>query len=173
MADFQPLPVIQIDDPCSKNWEHMVGDDQTRFCNACEKNVFNFAEMSSQEVNEVLSSGQSVCARVTRGADGELVTRDRRDPKSQQASWQKFAGLAASMAAALTLAGCSREVGQPQLPVPMGAVVAPQAQPVESMGEICVMPELNVEEEPHQPILAGRIRIVQPNENEPGQIEAE
>lgn len=172
MADFQPLPVIQIDDPCPKNWEHMDGDDQSRFCSACEKSVFNFAEMSSKEVKQVLSSGQSVCARVTRTADGEIVTRDRRDPKPPQGSWRKFAGMAASMAAALTLAGCSREVDQTQLPVPLG-IVGPPAQQVESMGEICVMPELNVQEEPHQPILAGRIRIVQPNENESTQIEVE
>ena len=170
MADFQPLPVIQIDDPCPKNWDEMDGDDQVRFCNACEKSVFNFAEMSSQEVHDVLCSGQSVCARVTRTADGEVVTRDRRDPKPQQGSWQKFAGVAASMAA-LTLAGCSREVEQPQPPVPMGAVVLPQVEPVESMG-VCAMPEVDLEQ-PYKPILAGRIRIVPQDENVSAPIEVE
>jgi hypothetical protein len=55
----------------------MLGDDRTRFCDQCDKHVFNLAGMSRQEAEQVIfrSEGE-VCVRLSRRADGTVITND-------------------------------------------------------------------------------------------------
>jgi hypothetical protein len=37
------LDSIQVTRPCDTDWELMSGDDRVRFCEACQKNVYNLS----------------------------------------------------------------------------------------------------------------------------------
>jgi hypothetical protein len=66
---------IQVSRPCSADWESMAGNDRMRFCTECEKHVFNLSQMTPREIKSlVLETGGKFCARVTRDADGSVVT---------------------------------------------------------------------------------------------------
>lgn len=146
---MQNLPVIQINEPCSQDWAGMSGSEQRRFCDACDKHVLNFSEMSSAEVSEALSSADNtrVCARIHRRSDGSIITSDSRSKprRSLLSQVSQFAALAT----ACVLAGCSTK--EPQQPAIMGAAAPESQTEVETrdveipedqlmlMGEICVL----------------------------------
>jgi len=55
----------------------MRGDDRTRYCNVCEKNVFNLIGMSDEEVTSLIREKEgSLCVRLFQRADGTLLTSD-------------------------------------------------------------------------------------------------
>ena len=55
----------------------MAGDERVRHCTLCSLNVYNFAEMTRDEVRELLVRTEGrVCARLYRRADGTVLTRD-------------------------------------------------------------------------------------------------
>lgn len=41
---------INIPNPCSENWDHMLPAERGRFCNACEKVVTDFTGMTDKEI---------------------------------------------------------------------------------------------------------------------------
>src|SRR5262249_37506717 len=58
-------------------WDSMVGDERTRFCGQCQKNVYNVSSMSSEEAESFLrSAGGEACIRLYRRADGTVLTSD-------------------------------------------------------------------------------------------------
>ena len=68
---------LRIAKPCPTTWESMSGDDRTRFCNLCELNVYNVAEMNSAEVTQLMTQREGqVCMRLYRRADGTVLTKD-------------------------------------------------------------------------------------------------
>lgn len=68
---------IAIASPCSTPWESMPGDDRVRFCRHCQKNVYNFSEMTREEVAEVIREKEgNLCGRMYRRPDGTLLTSD-------------------------------------------------------------------------------------------------
>jgi len=55
----------------------MRGDDRTRHCNVCEKNVFNLIGMSDDEVTSlILEKEGRLCVRLYQRPDGTLITSD-------------------------------------------------------------------------------------------------
>lgn len=55
----------------------MIGDDRVRFCDQCQLNVYNIAELSRTEVEKLIASSEGrICARLYRRADGTVITRD-------------------------------------------------------------------------------------------------
>jgi len=98
------LPQIEIESPCSENWNEMRGDTRSRFCEACGKFVHNLAEMTPREVDRLtlrVAMGDAVCARASY-CDGELVTLEGERPA--RASLATAATLSAVMAAAVPMA---------------------------------------------------------------------
>jgi hypothetical protein len=68
---------LRIASPCTESWNSMVGDERVRHCGKCRLNVFNFKELSEQEVRDLLVKTQGrVCARLYRRADGTVLTKD-------------------------------------------------------------------------------------------------
>jgi len=68
---------LRIAEPCQASWEGMAGDERVRHCTLCSLNVYNFAEMTRDEVRELLVRTEGrVCARLYRRADGTVLTRD-------------------------------------------------------------------------------------------------
>lgn len=80
------LPQLRIltGTPCGADWDAMSGDSRVRRCQHCDRNVYNVAEMTSQEVQELIRSTEKrVCGKVFRRPDGTAVTRDCHDKPAQ------------------------------------------------------------------------------------------
>ena len=68
---------IKIASPCSARWEDMTGDERSRFCQHCKKHVYNFTEMSAEEVTALIEEKEGrVCARIYQRADGKALTEN-------------------------------------------------------------------------------------------------
>ena len=70
----ETLNRLVIRSECSATWEQMTGDGVRRFCAECEREVFDFAQMSPTRIRAHLQASRGqLCARLTR-QDGRLVT---------------------------------------------------------------------------------------------------
>lgn len=76
----KPLAIledIRVASPCTMSWDDMTGGDRVRFCAACQKNVFNIADMTRKEAMDLFRSTEGrVCARFYRRKDGTILTAD-------------------------------------------------------------------------------------------------
>jgi hypothetical protein len=72
------LPNVQVASPCTADWEGMMGDSRVRHCAQCNLNVYNFSEMTSGEIAQLIaaSKGQRLCGRLYRRVDGTILTSD-------------------------------------------------------------------------------------------------
>src|SRR5215475_4744110 len=74
-AKNRRLDQMKIVSPCSTDWDQMSGDEQRRFCVECDKFVYDFSQMTRQQVEAIVSIHQGrMCARITRRPDGSLLT---------------------------------------------------------------------------------------------------
>jgi len=106
------LETITIATPCTVPWNEMAGDDRTRFCTKCSKNVHDISEMSTTEANRLLSvTNESVCVRLYRRTDGRVVTSDC--PTTLRERTWKWLGKRSTWAATLFgmvfFSGCGSE----------------------------------------------------------------
>jgi hypothetical protein len=91
---------IRIAEPCHASWDDMAGDERVRHCTLCSLNVYNFAEMSREEIRElVLRTEGRLCARLYRRTDGTLLTRDC--PAGFRALQRRASRIAAALIASL------------------------------------------------------------------------
>ncbi len=124
MDSRERLDEITILSPCPMDWDQMSGDDRARYCTACGKYVHNFARMTSAEAISMLDQLEpDVCGRLTRRADGRLVTADcifAAEPEPAKTPWQfhirSLMGIIAGFAAAL---GIGRLFGEDTSPTPL------------------------------------------------------
>ena len=71
------LDDIRVATPCRADWDKMTGDEQARFCQSCQKNVYNIAMMSREEALTLIAEKEgNLCVRLSRRADGTLITND-------------------------------------------------------------------------------------------------
>lgn len=101
MAKKSFLDSIEVPRLCSKGWDEMTGDERVRFCQGCEKNVYNLSAMSRKEARKfvALNSGK-VCVRYIRLPNGRVQTADTKLYKITRRTSQIAAGV---FGAALTL----------------------------------------------------------------------
>ena len=81
MANFAlaQLKDIRVASPCPMQWDDMGGDGNVRFCRQCSLSVYNFSEMTPDEIGQVIDSRTEngrLCAGWLRRADGTMITRD-------------------------------------------------------------------------------------------------
>ena len=69
---------VEIKTPCSMSWDGMEGSASVRHCSKCRFNVYNFSEMSQEEIDDLLSSGDRVCGRLFVRPDGTYMTKNCR-----------------------------------------------------------------------------------------------
>jgi hypothetical protein len=94
------LDGIRVASPCPISWEQMRGNDRVRFCTECQLNVYNFAELTRTEAEEVLRTTEGrLCGRLYLRADGTLITKDC--PVGFRATRRRAARLAGAVFAAL------------------------------------------------------------------------
>ena len=78
----------------------MAGDERVRHCTLCSLNVYNFAEMTRDEIRALLVRKEGrVCARLYRRADGTLLTKDC--PRGLRAVRMRMSRFATAVVAAL------------------------------------------------------------------------
>jgi hypothetical protein len=71
------LASLRVVTPCDVPWSSMPGDEAVRFCFQCRQNVYNVAALSLAEAVALVEQAEGrVCMRLTRRADGTLVTGD-------------------------------------------------------------------------------------------------
>jgi hypothetical protein len=77
MTNNFDVSYLRIASPCTMNWEHMSGDERSRFCQSCQLNVYNLSEMSVDEIEKlILQKEGRVCGRLYKRADGTVITKD-------------------------------------------------------------------------------------------------
>lgn len=103
-----------IASPCEESWTAMQGGSRERHCQLCDKQVHNFAAMTSREIERVVREADGkLCARITRRGDGSLVTLDAR-PRASMAA-QVVASASLAMSAASVAAQSSSEPPKPNV----------------------------------------------------------
>jgi hypothetical protein len=73
------LDRVRIASPCKADWNEMSGDERSRHCRECKLNVYNVAGLTKKEAEALLekaAAGQRVCLRLSRRADGTIITKD-------------------------------------------------------------------------------------------------
>lgn len=74
------LPVldnIRVAAPCSADWAKMTGDDRTRHCGDCKKNVYNISELTRDEAERLIVAHEGrLCVRYFQRADGTILLKD-------------------------------------------------------------------------------------------------
>jgi hypothetical protein len=127
------LPVldnIRVAAPCTADWNQMTGDDRTRHCGECKKNVYNLSSMTREEAAALLiDRNGDLCVRYFQRHDGTILLADcpvgvKRRRRRRLVIAGAAALLAGSAAAARLRADNCRE-GQ----LRMGAVSAIQVAP--------------------------------------------
>ena len=69
------LNLININSPCSADWDSMIGNDQVRFCSHCNLHVHNLSAMTRSEAMELVAKSKGrLCARYYRRPDGTVQT---------------------------------------------------------------------------------------------------
>jgi hypothetical protein len=80
---------LRVAKPCTAAWSEMKGDGKRRFCESCKKNVYNVAGMTEGQVRELVSKSEVLpCMRLSRRADGTVITRDC--PVGSRRMYQRF-----------------------------------------------------------------------------------
>ena len=103
MSTTYSLDVIDIARPCPANWDAMRGDAQARFCDHCQKHVYNLSEMTRDAAEALIIEKEGkFCARLYRRADGTVQTADCGGGWKLRA---KKLGTLAGMACAAVLSG--------------------------------------------------------------------
>jgi hypothetical protein len=145
--------VFSVEAPCTEDWNAMVGGARVRRCSACDRDVFDLAEMTQAEVDALLEAhGAPPCVRLRRRADGTLVTKDACPPLPVS---RPAVGLALGAAAALVAAGtayvASQAVAHHTHPATVPVTVrAPRAETV-VLGMMRELPSSREASEPTPP----------------------
>lgn len=89
--------------PCTAQWSEMEGDERVRHCKQCDKNVYNFAELTRDEIDAVIVKTEGrLCGRLYLRADGTVLTKDcTRDVRVRPSRLQVALG-AGALALAIT-----------------------------------------------------------------------
>ena len=70
-----PLDGLYVATPCSVGFENMEGDERVRFCNMCQQNVYNIAEMTKKEAEDLIREKEgNLCVRLYLRPDGTVIT---------------------------------------------------------------------------------------------------
>jgi hypothetical protein len=76
-ADQPLLANLSVASPCPARWEDMVGDERSRFCGGCKKNVHNISALAAAEAEALLRANSGgLCVRYFQRADGTVMTQD-------------------------------------------------------------------------------------------------
>lgn len=76
-AQLPVLDGIRVASPCTADWNQMTGDDRTRHCDECKKNVYNLSDMTREEAEALLiERNGDLCVRYHQRHDGTILLAD-------------------------------------------------------------------------------------------------
>jgi hypothetical protein len=55
---------IAIPEPCHEGWQNMTPVEKGRFCSSCQKTVLDFTHLSDNEIINLVSKNDNLCARI-------------------------------------------------------------------------------------------------------------
>jgi hypothetical protein len=114
------LDNLSIPVPCPEVWALMAGDDRSRFCGVCAKDVTNLSACTRDEAETFLADHPGACVRVWVDAAGQTLHRPL--------EWARMgARLAAAIGAGALLNACADASAQP--PHRTGRIAAPAVAP--------------------------------------------
>lgn len=141
MKIVEPSLNIRVATPCHARWEEMEGDERTRFCGQCRKNVYNLSALSASAVADLIREKEGrLCGRFFQRSDGTVLHAGDCTVGLAARQWRRvrhMAGAAASLM--LLLPGGNRVLAGE----PAGKDKTPPPQPPDGnlvMGKICVVP---------------------------------
>ncbi len=155
--------------PCKASWDDMVGDERTRFCGGCAKNVYNVAFMSADEAEQLIVASEGrACLRLYRRKDGTVITSDCPVGLAERAYKQARRAVLASVALIVTMSAgvlgvfskptCANDSGASE--VVMGKMMAPDPAPARDvqplLGEPVFVPE------PEGEVIMGDVALPEP-----------
>jgi hypothetical protein len=77
LPQFSDELKLKVASPCPALWSDMAGDDRTRFCDSCKKNVYNISGMSRDDAFALIEEREGdVCVRFYQRPDGTVLTAD-------------------------------------------------------------------------------------------------
>ncbi len=119
-ARLPVLDQIRVASPCSADWNQMTGDDRTRHCGECRKNVYNLSGMTREEAEALIRERNGdLCVRYYQRADGTILLADCTVGVERLRRRGKAAARAAALVASgLVVAGAAAS----RVTVKMGAV---------------------------------------------------
>jgi len=104
------LDRLRVASPCPTSWDQMSGNERVRYCELCNLNVYNIAELTRKEATALVSGTEGhFCARLFRRSDGTVITRDC--PVGLRAIRRRVARVSGAVFATV-LAMCSAVLGQ-------------------------------------------------------------
>lgn len=93
------LDQVAIATPCTEAWDAMVGDERTRHCLKCDKDVHDLSAMTREEAEAFLAETRDACVRIYRRIDGTVMTADCRGAAKRRRTRRIIAATAAAAAA--------------------------------------------------------------------------
>ena len=105
LEGLRPRFRLRVASPCWADWNRMQGDDRARFCEQCQKNVYNLSAMTHADAkNLILEKEGNLCIRFYQRPDGTVLTADcpvgkRRKRRRRVAIAVSAAGLMVTAAA--------------------------------------------------------------------------
>jgi hypothetical protein len=94
---------ITIEIPCTENWNDMTGSKTVRHCSKCRFNVYNFAEMNQDEIDNLKNKQPNICARLYLRPDGTYMTANCAQKRKRHKFLFYFAFAAALPITVLTI----------------------------------------------------------------------
>lgn len=102
MSNRISLELIEVENPCPKDWNRMRGSAEKRFCDHCNRDVYDLSAMSEADVQNLLcEQAGKLCVRFTRLADGKIQTLDYCPPSGRKGYGWRFWAVICAVAAAL------------------------------------------------------------------------
>lgn len=125
-----PISLEQIEIPksCPASWNKMRGNNVSRFCQHCQKHVYDLSAMPRSRAEQlVCQSAGDLCVRMKRAADGQVMTLDYQPSAAERRwSWKVWTNLAlgASLVTGVVNAAIfGHRVFPPPTRMPAGAIM--------------------------------------------------
>ncbi|TPD71341.1 carboxypeptidase-like regulatory domain-containing protein [Flavobacterium microcysteis] len=74
---------LSIPKPCHENWHGMTVTEKGRFCNSCQKTVYDFTRLSDKQLIQKINSESNICGRFL----VSQLNKDLRLPKEKSSIW--------------------------------------------------------------------------------------